>query len=38
MWNIFEVKCVKLVVFCILQMFTSTDVDSLSFKNKKNGN
>ena len=38
MWKIFEVKCVKLVVFGILQMFTSTDVDALSFKNKTNGN
>ena len=29
MWKIFGVKCVKLVVFCVLQMFTSTDVDAL---------
>ena len=29
MWKIFGVKCVKLVAFCILQMFTSTDVDAL---------
>ena len=41
----FSVKCVKLVAFCILQMFTSTDVDALNLiykiyiyinKNKKN--
>ena len=29
MWKIFGVKCVKLVAFCILQMFTSNDVDAL---------
>ena len=31
MWKIFEIKCVKFVVFCILhilQMFTSTNVDA----------
>ena len=26
----FGVKCVKFVAFCILQMFTSTDVDALT--------
>jgi len=29
MWKIFEAKCVKLVAFCILQSFISTDVDAL---------
>ena len=35
---LFWVKCVQLVTFCILQMFTSTDVDALrakAFKKKK---
>ena len=29
MWKIFGAKCVKFVAFCILQSFTSTNVDAL---------
>ena len=29
MRKVFGVKCVKVVAFCILQMFKSTDVDAL---------
>ena len=35
MWKIFGIKYVKLVAFCILQMFTSTDVDALNLIYKK---
>ena len=34
MWKVFEVKCVKVVAFCILQMFISTDVDALRVGNE----
>ena len=36
MWKIFGAKCVKLVGFCILQSFTSTDVDALNMLTKMN--
>ena len=29
MWSIFESKCVKIAVFCILQDYPQTDVDAL---------
>jgi len=32
MRKIFGVKCVKVVAFCIVQKFTSTDVDALTYK------
>ena len=31
-WKIFGVKCVKMVVFCILQRFTRAGVDALRSK------